>query len=813
MKLKQLLTKTLLAVAMLGVGGSAWGDEVFGTTSDTYLKEKSTSITMYDGGTLHYEFTQTTRATNNYDGFVVIAENRGGTKYIALRQDNWDNIAASNTGCTNNYDWTNFPALLNGASVDMTITYNNGTFTMTSTVTGSDHNDYSYGYTKAITGSPAAIVVYLSEEAAQITLTTSDYSNSNVVATLNHTAHVGWGSNTGASTCDVEQEYFNNDASSAWAAAAFAEYSFTIPEGHSITSAVLSWKGTSSKGYGSTLYYLNVGESFSFDPLPAAGTNQQFSGEKTLIDGSIPSLSGGVSITTDVTSAVSTVVANSQNSITFQWTGNQGGANLYGKGSTSDSPILIIKTSAETLYTATFTETNSLNPTVTIYSDEGRTASVTNGTLTNGTTYYYRATLLGYRNYEGSFTVSGADPNVEFTMTAKTQFTYNVYAVNSSSVKLQDDPIATSTVYEDETATVRWSKYIKIGGQWYVTSETSFYATATEAGSRNVVYTLSDIAYFSEMENLTRSGGSYLTEEDASYSNRSRLRLSRGSLYYTPALPAGVYTLNIGVVNSNNTSNEVYVYTRSGGGVLSDKLYTHVAEKGSSTINTVITVPEGYSIAFNGNEGGSANNNARMDYMTLNPYKETPTISADGYATYSSPYALDFEHATGVKGYYTTSAENGTVSMTKITGTAAAGEGIFLQRTTGDISIPVVATGDALTGNLLVATDGSDIEASTTGSYNYVFAKQSGNLGFYKVTSDLSGVAAGKAYLHTTSEIKGSSARLTFAFDDETTGISEELIVNSEEFATASVYDLQGRKVIAPTKGLYIVNGKKVVIK
>jgi hypothetical protein len=48
--------------------------------------------------------------------------------------------------------------------------------------------------------------------------------------------------------------------------------------------------------------------------------------------------------------------------------------------------------------------------------------------------------------------------------------------------------------------------------------------------------------------------------------------------------------------------------------------------------------------------------------------------------------------------------------------------------------------------------------------------------------------------------------------DNETTGLSEikntNLTNNTNEF-----FDLQGRKVAQPTKGLYIVNGKKVIIK
>ena len=70
-------------------------------------------------------------------------------------------------------------------------------------------------------------------------------------------------------------------------------------------------------------------------------------------------------------------------------------------------------------------------------------------------------------------------------------------------------------------------------------------------------------------------------------------------------------------------------------------------------------------------------------------------------------------------------------------------------------------------------------------------------------------IAANKAYLAVPASVAG--ARNGFAFgDDSTTGISN---VNVNENVNGSVYDLQGRKVSTPGKGLYIVNGKKVVIK
>lgn len=51
--------------------------------------------------------------------------------------------------------------------------------------------------------------------------------------------------------------------------------------------------------------------------------------------------------------------------------------------------------------------------------------------------------------------------------------------------------------------------------------------------------------------------------------------------------------------------------------------------------------------------------------------------------------------------------------------------------------------------------------------------------------------------------------------DDAPTGIdlSEELRVKSDEFATAPIHNLSGQSVTKMGKGLYIINGKKIVIK
>lgn len=51
-------------------------------------------------------------------------------------------------------------------------------------------------------------------------------------------------------------------------------------------------------------------------------------------------------------------------------------------------------------------------------------------------------------------------------------------------------------------------------------------------------------------------------------------------------------------------------------------------------------------------------------------------------------------------------------------------------------------------------------------------------------------------------------------FQPGSTGISDAMrLINNEQLINNNVYDLQGRRVTQPTRGLYIVNGKKVIIK
>ena len=97
-------------------------------------------------------------------------------------------------------------------------------------------------------------------------------------------------------------------------------------------------------------------------------------------------------------------------------------------------------------------------------------------------------------------------------------------------------------------------------------------------------------------------------------------------------------------------------------------------------------------------------------------------------------------------------------------------------------------------------------------AFNINTADSRNPIGFYKVKSNVTNIPGNKAFLVLTStEAQAKSFVLEFE-DGGTTGI--ETIENSQKSTEDSVYyDLQGRRVENPTRGIYIVNGKKVVIK
>jgi len=193
------------------------------------------------------------------------------------------------------------------------------------------------------------------------------------------------------------------------------------------------------------------------------------------------------------------------------------------------------------------------------------------------------------------------------------------------------------------------------------------------------------------------------------------------------------------------------------------------------------------------------------------------TDGISGIATFSSTKKLDFS-GTGITAYYASAVETGKVTLTS-TATTWDYCGYIIKGDVGTYTIPVTADASYPAATYLKGqTSEGTVTASTTTTYHYIFAKHNDEIGFYKLTDNHT-LGAKKAYLETTEDITPESAGtrgLELDFGDGTTAIlpiendgSSKLNLNED----GVYYTLQGTRVQSPTKGLYILNGKKVLVK
>ena len=101
---------------------------------------------------------------------------------------------------------------------------------------------------------------------------------------------------------------------------------------------------------------------------------------------------------------------------------------------------------------------------------------------------------------------------------------------------------------------------------------------------------------------------------------------------------------------------------------------------------------------------------------------------------------------------------------------------------------------------------GTDTQISNPGNA-YVLGYDNSILGFYKLSAGGT-IKAHKAYL----TYAGSGAPEFFDLEGNVTGITNTNLSNQTNM-NGTVYTLDGRRVGKLTKGLYIVNGKKIIIK
>ena len=245
-------------------------------------------------------------------------------------------------------------------------------------------------------------------------------------------------------------------------------------------------------------------------------------------------------------------------------------------------------------------------------------------------------------------------------------------------------------------------------------------------------------------------------------------------------------------------------------GTKSDVIFTKDAHGHAGTYNIKVNGRWIYGDKDNGNKidsgtGDSAGNDDGYRWW-LEEVTELPVVvTAAGYATLYAPVALTIP--AGVK-VYTGTVKGDDLTLNAVEGTIPANTGVILEAPQGTYNFAVTADVDAIEGNALTGSAPKSVKNAD--KKVYTLQNGSNGPGLYRFNGvDGNGnttyINGFRAWVELDAAAAVNALRITRG--DET-GIDQ--IISNDELV---IYDLAGRRVEKMEKGIYIVNGKKVVIK
>ncbi len=186
--------------------------------------------------------------------------------------------------------------------------------------------------------------------------------------------------------------------------------------------------------------------------------------------------------------------------------------------------------------------------------------------------------------------------------------------------------------------------------------------------------------------------------------------------------------------------------------------------------------------------------------------EETVTISSVGYSTLYLDYPVTIPE--GVEVYVMSGIEGDYATLKRIEGVLPANNGVILRNAGTYTFKRATEPATPVESNLLSGTAETIATNSVDGVVYTLQKNENGGVVFRRYNGD--NLNAKKAYLVLSDSSEAQALRIRFA-DEEVTSIDNAASENG--VGLDIVYDLQGRRVVTPGKGVYIVNGKKMVIK
>lgn len=401
---------------------------------------------------------------------------------------------------------------------------------------------------------------------------------------------------------------------------------------------------------------------------------------------------------------------------------------------------------------------------------------------------------------KGGIAASGST----YTLTYREAATYN-YSVIGKVDDVVIKEFAKDKNFEGEKVSSPYLRYVEKDGVWYEAARgtSAFYKASTVLDSNNqelvIAYKKSDInnvAYFKEAEEIEGLTVSTNQNADVRCSNAAGAYNSSETPVVVTTLPAGTYQLTVGLWGGKDSQN----FKLNDGGkepwtIPFTGSFQDVSKELVLEAETEISIPK-----------SDAANGRCLDYVLVQKTAEPVAVSAVKFATYVP--TCNVVAPANVKVYTAKVNEaKSAVVLAEVpeSSVIAKGTPVLVGAEAGSYTFTASAEEAATVAD-------NDLKAATAdtkgdGSTIYALVEQDGEAVFAPLKEGVA-VTLGHAYL----ELPAASATRFYSiqFGGETTGINE---VNAAAKADGAYYTLQGVKTSKAAKGIYIHNGKKVVIK
>ncbi len=182
------------------------------------------------------------------------------------------------------------------------------------------------------------------------------------------------------------------------------------------------------------------------------------------------------------------------------------------------------------------------------------------------------------------------------------------------------------------------------------------------------------------------------------------------------------------------------------------------------------------------------------------------TVEGKSYATTYLPF--DVMLPADVKAYIVTAAKDGKATISEVANIPANQGVVLVSETAASKATLTLGTASAnCTSNILIGTNPRITIAESAKNNYYIFGNGSNGVGFYHPNSTT--LKENRAYLPASAVTVSGSGVNGFKLDFGGVNTGIEATIQADE-ANATYYDLSGRRVIRPAKGIYVKNGRKV---